>query len=73
MNPDFLQRFAIADKDDLESALQNNSGKIPPAGLVSVKSSKTKEEKHGKRKDSNDKKRSRDGTSSKSSKKKRTS
>ncbi|XP_024980530.1 RNA cytidine acetyltransferase 2-like isoform X3 [Cynara cardunculus var. scolymus] len=74
LNLDFLQRYAIADKDvDFESALQNGSGKIPSGGVVSVKSSKTKAEKYGKPKDKSDKKRSKDGQSSKSSKKKRTS
>ncbi|KAI3748538.1 hypothetical protein L6452_11677 [Arctium lappa] len=74
LNLDFLQRYAIADKDvDFESALQNGSGKIPSGGVVSVKSSKTKAEKYGKPKEKSDKKRSKDGQSSKSSKKKRTS
>ncbi|KAJ9540197.1 hypothetical protein OSB04_026703 [Centaurea solstitialis] len=74
LNLDFLQRYAIADKDvDFESALQNGSGKIPSGGVVSVKSSKTKAEKYGKPKDKSDKKRSKDGQSSKSAKKKRTS
>lgn len=72
LNPDFLQRYAIADKDlDFESALQNG-GKVPSGGVISVKSSKTKAEKYEKRKDKSDKKRSKDGSSSKSSKKKRT-
>ncbi|PWA75228.1 hypothetical protein CTI12_AA243900 [Artemisia annua] len=72
LNPDFLQRYAIADKDlDFESALQNG-GKVPSGGVISVKSNKTKAEKYEKRKDKSDKKRSKDGSSSKSSKKKRT-
>ncbi|KAI3721826.1 hypothetical protein L2E82_32845 [Cichorium intybus] len=72
LNPEFLQRYAIADKDlDFESALQTG-GKIPSGGVVSVKSSKTKTEKHGTPKDKSEKKRSNGGHSSKSSKKKRT-
>nr|XP_043632859.1 RNA cytidine acetyltransferase 2-like [Erigeron canadensis] len=71
VNPDFLQRYAIADKDlDFESALQNGSGKIP-SGVVSVKSSKTKAEKYGKPKEKSKNKISKDGSSSKSSKRKR--
>lgn len=72
LNPDFLQRYAIADKDvDFESALQSG-GKVPSGGVISVKSNKTKAEKYEKRKDKSEKKRSKDGSSSKSSKKKRT-
>lgn len=72
MNPDFLQRYAMADKDvDFDSALQNGGGKLPSGGVISVESSKTKaEEKYGKLKDESNKKRSKDrGSFSKSSKK----
>ncbi|KAL7588322.1 RNA cytidine acetyltransferase 1 [Lactuca sativa] len=81
LNPEFLQRYAIADKDaDFESALPSG-GKIASGTVISVKSSsnsKTKPEKqHGTPKDSNksNKKRSNGGRSSnsKSSKKKRSS
>ncbi|XP_076938228.1 RNA cytidine acetyltransferase 1-like [Bidens hawaiensis] len=71
LNPEFLQRYAIADRDvEFESALRNGV----PGGVISVRSSKTKAEKHGKSKDNDksDKKRSKDGSSSKSSKKRRT-
>ncbi|XP_071734621.1 RNA cytidine acetyltransferase 1-like [Rutidosis leptorrhynchoides] len=72
MNPEFLQRYAIADKDaDFESALQNGSGKIPSGGVISVKSSKRKAEKYLKPKGKIEK--NKDGSSSKSSKKKKRS
>ncbi|XP_076915504.1 RNA cytidine acetyltransferase 1-like, partial [Bidens hawaiensis] len=69
LNPEYLQRYAIADKDAaFESALKNGGGNVLSGGLISVESSKTKSENHGK----SDKKRSKDGSSSKSSKKRRT-
>ncbi|XP_071705680.1 RNA cytidine acetyltransferase 1-like isoform X2 [Rutidosis leptorrhynchoides] len=47
MNPEYLQRYAIADKDaESESALQNGGVKIPSGGVISVKSSKSKAEKY---------------------------
>ncbi|KAM7473510.1 hypothetical protein LguiB_020753 [Lonicera macranthoides] len=80
LDPGLLQQYAIVDREaDFESALQNSGGKVLSGGLVSVKSSKTKVEKHGKQKDdsykSNDKKkRGNDNRSgSKSSNKKRKS
>ncbi|KAK3007259.1 LOW QUALITY PROTEIN: hypothetical protein RJ639_016242 [Escallonia herrerae] len=49
LDPVLLQQYAIVDREaDFESALQNGGGKIHIGGLVSVKSSKTKLEKHGK-------------------------
>ncbi|KAI3743601.1 hypothetical protein L1987_61311 [Smallanthus sonchifolius] len=64
---------AAKKSQEFESALQNGCGKVPSGGVISVKSSKTKPEKHGKSKDNkSDKKRSKDGSSSKSSKKRRT-
>ncbi|KAK1421208.1 hypothetical protein QVD17_23378 [Tagetes erecta] len=70
LNPEFLQRYAIADKDvEFESALQNGGGKVLSGGVISVKSSKTKREKQKDNK--SDKKRSKDGSSSKSSKRRR--
>lgn len=74
LNPDFLQQYAIVDREaDLENALQNGGGKITSGGLISVKTSKNKIEKHGKQKESGKtgKKRSKDDHGSKSHKKKR--
>ncbi|KAK2980376.1 hypothetical protein RJ640_014549 [Escallonia rubra] len=49
LDPVLLQQYAIVDREaDFESALQNGGGKIHSGGLVSVKSSSTKLEKHGK-------------------------
>lgn len=49
LDPDFLQQYDIADREaDFEKALQNGGGKLPSSGLISVKSSRTKMEKHGK-------------------------
>lgn len=79
LDPGLLQQYAIVDREaDFENALQNSGGKVLSGGLVSVKSSKTKVEKHGKQKDdsynSNDKKRGNDNRSgSKLSNKKRKS
>lgn len=73
LDPDFLQQYAIADRDaDLEKALQNGGGKLPSSGLLSVKSSGAKMEKHGKQKDlRSGGKRSKDHHSSKSNKKRK--
>ncbi|GAV91773.1 Helicase_RecD domain-containing protein/GNAT_acetyltr_2 domain-containing protein/tRNA_bind_2 domain-containing protein, partial [Cephalotus follicularis] len=71
LNPDFLQQFAIVDREaDFENALQNG-GKLPSIGLVSVKSNRSKVEKRGKQKEShkNGKKRSKDDRGNKSNKK----
>ncbi|KAF7840044.1 RNA cytidine acetyltransferase 1 isoform X1 [Senna tora] len=41
-DPESLQRYAIADgEDNFENALQNNEGKIPTGGLISIKSSRS--------------------------------
>ncbi|KAF5727673.1 hypothetical protein HS088_TW22G01369 [Tripterygium wilfordii] len=51
LNPEFLQQYAIVDRDaDFENALQNG-GKIPSGGLVSVKSNRKKQDKHEKQKE----------------------
>ncbi|KAK9272602.1 hypothetical protein L1049_002976 [Liquidambar formosana] len=74
LNPEFLQHYAIADREaDFENALQNGGGKIPSGGLISVKSSRNKMEKRGKQKESHKsgKKRSKDDHGSKSNKKKK--
>ncbi|XP_028755074.1 RNA cytidine acetyltransferase 1 [Neltuma alba] len=71
--PELLQRYAIADEEaDLENALQNNDGKLPTGGLISVKSSRSDikpEKEKGSHK--SDKRRSKD-RHDKSSKRKRT-
>ncbi|MED6133605.1 hypothetical protein PIB30_029658 [Stylosanthes scabra] len=72
--PEMIQQYAIQDGESgLENLLQNNDGKIPSGGLVSVKSSKNvvKPEKE-KRSHKTDKKRGKENHSNKSSKKKRT-
>lgn len=74
LDPDFLQQYAIADREaDFEKALQNGGGKLPSSGLISVKSSRTKMEKHGKQEKSHKsgEKRSKDHHSSKSNKKRK--
>lgn len=75
LNPELLQQCAIADREaDFEKALQNGGGKIASGGLISVKSSKKKAEKHGKQKEGHNsgKKRDKeDGGSSKSNKKRK--
>ncbi|OIW18193.1 hypothetical protein TanjilG_31313 [Lupinus angustifolius] len=69
LDPELFQRYAFADGESgFENALQNNGGKIPTGGLVSVKSSRDVSEK-GKGSHKSDKKRGRDGHSYKSSKK----
>ncbi|TXG60586.1 hypothetical protein EZV62_015159 [Acer yangbiense] len=67
LNEDFLQRYAIVDKDaNFDQALLSGGGKIPSGGHISVKSSKP-----GKQKDSekSGKKRGQDDHGSKSKKK----
>ncbi|KAK7858864.1 rna cytidine acetyltransferase 1 [Quercus suber] len=73
LNPELLQQYAIVDRDaDFENALQIG-GKVPSGGLVSVKSSGNKIEKHRNQKESpkSGKKRSKDDRGSKSNKKKK--
>lgn len=73
LNPELLQQYAIVDREaDFENVLQSK-GKIPSGGLISLKSSKNKIEKHGNQKESpkSGKKRSKDDHRSKSNKKKR--
>ncbi|KAL3613465.1 hypothetical protein CASFOL_042728 [Castilleja foliolosa] len=74
LNPDLLQQYAIADKEDgFKSALQNGGGKAISGSIISVKSNKTKAEKHTKQSENekSDKKRSKHDHSSKSNKKRK--
>ncbi|KAK3000847.1 hypothetical protein RJ639_020772 [Escallonia herrerae] len=74
LDPVLLQQYAIVDREaDFESALQNGGGKIHAGGLVSVKSSRTKLEKHGKQEGSHKsgKKRDNKARDSKSSKRRK--
>ncbi|KAJ4970584.1 hypothetical protein NE237_003683 [Protea cynaroides] len=60
LNPELLQQYAIVDRDaDFENALPNGAGKIPSSGLISVKSTRNKMEKHEKQKESHDNKKKR--------------
>lgn len=74
LDPELLQQYAIVDKEaDFEKALQNG-GKMSSSGVISVKSSRSKMEKHwGKQKgaDTSLKKRSKDENGSRSNKKRR--
>lgn len=74
LDPDFLQQYAIADREaDFEKALQNGGGKVPSSGLLSVKSSRSKMEKHEKQKNHKSvEKRGKDNHSAKSNKKRKT-
>ncbi|KAL3818839.1 hypothetical protein ACJIZ3_004744 [Penstemon smallii] len=46
-NVDLLQQYAIVDKEaDFEKALQNGGGKVVSGGVVSIKSNKSKAQKH---------------------------
>ena len=74
LNPEFLQQYAIEGREaDLENALENGGGKTLSGGLISVKSSRSGVEKHGKQNESNKsgKKRGKDDRGSKSSKKRK--
>lgn len=74
LDPASLQQFAIVDReDDFEHALQNGGGKITSGGIISVKSSRNKMERHGVSKKSHqiEKKRSKNGQGSKFNKKKK--
>ncbi|WVZ25662.1 hypothetical protein V8G54_004206 [Vigna mungo] len=71
--PELFQQYAIDDGDSgFQTVLQNNDGKIPTGGLISVKSSRSavKPEKV-KESGKSDKKRSKDNHNHKSSKKRR--
>ncbi|GMI68635.1 hypothetical protein like AT1G10490 [Hibiscus trionum] len=77
LNPEFLQQYAIEGREgDLENALENGGEKVLSGGVISVKSSRSGVEKHGKRDDSNKKsgkKRGKEDHGSKSTGKKRKS
>lgn len=69
LNPELLQQYAIVDREgDFENALRSG-GKITSGGLISVKSSKTKVEKHGKQDGHKSGKKRKGDNSSKSNKK----
>ncbi|KAJ8768500.1 hypothetical protein K2173_022593 [Erythroxylum novogranatense] len=70
LNPDILQQYAIVDKEsEFESALLSG-GKIASGGVISVKSSGNKGEKHGKHQENKiGKKRNQEHHGSKSNKK----
>lgn len=74
LNPDNLQHYAIEDREaDFEDALRKGGGKVRPGGLVSVKSNKSKGEKHEKRSEDqrSGQKRSKNGQVSKSNKRRK--
>ncbi|MCL7033706.1 hypothetical protein MKW94_001058 [Papaver nudicaule] len=49
LNPQFLQQYAIVDKEAaFEEALKHGAGKIGAGGVISLKSTKQKKEKKGK-------------------------
>ncbi|KAI3866765.1 hypothetical protein MKW92_052498 [Papaver armeniacum] len=80
LNPEFLQRYAIVDKEAaFEEALRNGSGKIGSGGIISLKSTKQKKKKEGKFEDKGDsrssssKKRVKDDSGSRLRKKKKNS
>lgn len=65
-----LQRYAIEDGESgLDNVLQNNDGKIPAGGLISVKSSRKYEKENGSH--MSDKKRRTDSHHHKSSNKRK--
>ncbi|KAG9458762.1 hypothetical protein H6P81_003270 [Aristolochia fimbriata] len=72
LNPEILQQYAIVDREaDFEEALQNGTAKVSASGIISVKSTKTKVEKHSRHKETpkSNKKRGSDGHGSRSKKK----
>lgn len=70
LNPEFLQQYAIVDKEaDFEKALQKGSGKLSAGALVSIKSERKKIDKQI---DSEKKRNKHDRSSSKSNKKRKT-
>ncbi|URD75422.1 hypothetical protein MUK42_07746 [Musa troglodytarum] len=74
LNPEFLQQYAIVDKEgEFEKALQNGGVKVSTSGIVSVKSNRKKMGKLGASQETNKSKRKgKDGEKPKSNKKKRT-
>lgn len=51
LNPEYLQQYAIADREgDFEKALQNG-GKVSASGLISVKSDRARSDKPGNHKE----------------------
>ncbi|KAL1567967.1 RNA cytidine acetyltransferase 1-like [Salvia divinorum] len=69
LNPDFLQQYAIVDKEaDFEKALQKGSGNLSAGALVSIKSDRKKIDKQI---DSEKKRNKHDRSSSKSNKKRK--
>ncbi|XP_022741678.1 RNA cytidine acetyltransferase 1-like [Durio zibethinus] len=74
LDPEFLQQYAIEGREaDLENALENGGEKVLSGGLISVKSSRSGVEKHGKQNESSKsgKKRGKGDHGSKSSKKRK--
>ncbi|KAL0424444.1 UNVERIFIED_CONTAM: RNA cytidine acetyltransferase 1 [Sesamum radiatum] len=74
LKPDLLQQYAILDKEaEFENALQNSGAKVLSGGLVSIKSSRNKNDKHGKEieKQKSEKKRNKHDNSSKSNKRRK--
>ena len=67
LDPELLQQFAV--EADFEKVLKTGGGKIPSSGLISVKSSKSKQEKPSKVK--NEKRRGKDERGNKSNKKRK--
>lgn len=74
LNPEYLQQYAIVDKEgEFEKALQNGGVKVSASGIVSVKSNRKKMGKLGASQETNKSKRKgKDGEKPKSNKKKRT-
>ncbi|KAJ6794682.1 RNA cytidine acetyltransferase 1-like [Iris pallida] len=73
LNPEYLQQYAIVDREGaFEKALQNGA-KVSAGGLLSVKSSRSKQEKRGKDKEASKSKRKgkNDGEKSRSNKKRK--
>ncbi|MCD7470157.1 hypothetical protein HAX54_009818 [Datura stramonium] len=74
LDPELFQQFAIVDREaEFGNALQNGGRKIVPGSVISVKSKKTKLEKHSKpeTEKSGKKRKNKNHSGSKSSKKRR--
>ncbi|CAI9112679.1 OLC1v1013156C2 [Oldenlandia corymbosa var. corymbosa] len=74
LDPERLQQYAIVDREaDLEQALRSSGGKVRPGGLISVKSNRDKNTKHGKKNEdqTSGKKRIKEDRGSKSNKKRK--